>query len=741
MSTRAPLIVNCFTPRNRAPSSIEIQIYPEGKSEETVHRYRCIMKPLVVNEVNFYPRENAKLHHTDSYELVNAEDSKVAIVRRGQLFKGKVQFTRSYDEKSDLVQLVFTLGDSPAMATMGSMYLKRDAVVDKHAWSAKLTDVQKDTLYFEISTPVDVPVGCWALYVITRIKNSPAKEIYNYDQELYILFNPWNPEDQTYMEDSALLQEYVLNDVGKVWMGPVRTGSGKPWVFGQFDTDVLRAVMFMLHRSNMPLKQRGDPIRLCRTISKMVNANDEDGGILIGNWSGKYEDATAPFNWTGSVDIMQEYLKMNRSVAYGQCWVFACVTTTVCRALGIPSRLVTNVVSAHDTDCSLSIDKYYNEAMNDTSGDDSIWNFHVWNDVWMARPDLPSGYGGWQAIDATPQEKSEGKCQCGPASLEAIKKGELGMNYDVAFVLASVNADVLRWRKDPYSELGYSVVETSKDYVGQMVLTKKPLVFDPLGDEDCEDITDQYKYSEGSTAERVALMNGACHSERAKRCYELASKVKSDVSFKLRDIDAVNIGNDFRIVVDIDNKSEEPRNINAVLTATSVFYNGVRAEQVKTVQGKIFLGPYTHDEIVIDVTAEDYLPKLVEYCNMKISAMALVDETKQCWADDDDFRVMKPTINIKVNDNLVINQPREAFLSFLNPLDRTLTGCEFRVTSPGLAGRTVRVAAQDTLAKKRVVASLPVTPNTLGRIHIVATFTSNELKEITGAATVDVLEN
>ena len=39
---------------------------------------------------------------------------------------------------------------------------------------------------------------------------------------------------------------------------------------------------------------------------------------------------------------------------------------------------------------------------------DSIWNFHVWNDVWMARPDLPKGYGGWQCIDSTPQEASDG---------------------------------------------------------------------------------------------------------------------------------------------------------------------------------------------------------------------------------------------------------------------------------------------------------------------------------------------
>jgi transglutaminase 1 len=30
----------------------------------------------------------------------------------------------------------------------------------------------------------------------------------------------------------------------------------------------------------------------------------------------------------------------------------------------------------------------------------------------MARPDLPKGYGGWQAIDATPQETSDGEIHC-----------------------------------------------------------------------------------------------------------------------------------------------------------------------------------------------------------------------------------------------------------------------------------------------------------------------------------------
>lgn len=39
----------------------------------------------------------------------------------------------------------------------------------------------------------------------------------------------------------------------------------------------------------------------------------------------------------------------------------------------------------------------------------SCRTFHVWNECWMARADLPPGYNGWQALDATCQEKSKGK--------------------------------------------------------------------------------------------------------------------------------------------------------------------------------------------------------------------------------------------------------------------------------------------------------------------------------------------
>lgn len=65
----------------------------------------------------------------------------------------------------------------------------------------------------------------------------------------------------------------------------------------------------------------------------------------------------------------------------------------------------------------------------------------------MKRPDLaPGDYDGWNVVDATPQEVSGDIFQCGPASVKAIKRGEVLKPHDVIYVYASVNADVAYWK-------------------------------------------------------------------------------------------------------------------------------------------------------------------------------------------------------------------------------------------------------------------------------------------------------
>ena len=80
----------------------------------------------------------------------------------------------------------------------------------------------------------------------------------------------------------------------------------------------------------------------------------------------------------------------------------------------------------------------------------------------MARADLPPGYGGWQVIDATPQETSDGLYRTGPSSLESVRRGEIGYMYDSAFVFSEVNADVVHWQLDEKSNLGWKKIKTNK---------------------------------------------------------------------------------------------------------------------------------------------------------------------------------------------------------------------------------------------------------------------------------------
>lgn len=83
-----------------------------------------------------------------------------------------------------------------------------------------------------------------------------------------------------------------------------------------------------------------------------------------------------------------------------------------------------------------------------------------------------------------------GVFRCGPASVNAVKNGEVYLPYDTGFVFAEVNGDRVYWDvEDDDGSMRAAYVDTNS--IGKFISTKEPGVDARL------DVTNAYKYPEG----------------------------------------------------------------------------------------------------------------------------------------------------------------------------------------------------------------------------------------------------
>ena len=63
-------------------------------------------------------------------------------------------------------------------------------------------------------------------------------------------------------------------------------------MYGQQEGEVLPAVCRLLELARLPLLDRASPVAVCRALSAAINSN-EDRGVAVGRWDGKYEAGVA----------------------------------------------------------------------------------------------------------------------------------------------------------------------------------------------------------------------------------------------------------------------------------------------------------------------------------------------------------------------------------------------------------------------------------------------------------------
>uniref|UniRef100_A0AAQ5X2Q2 protein-glutamine gamma-glutamyltransferase n=1 Tax=Amphiprion ocellaris TaxID=80972 RepID=A0AAQ5X2Q2_AMPOC len=442
--------------------------------------------PLSVENVDMSQQINKPKHYTTAY------DTQSLVVRRGHEFMVRVTFNRELVQQDDF-QLEFLIGSNPS-ANKGSLVVVTFGSRRGGPWAGRIVEMQGGSVLLSVTPSATAIVGKYRTYVAISVGSGMQRTKRNAATDLYMLFNAWCPQDPVFLPDESERMEYVLNDTGVIYQGSMGAIVTRSWGYGQFEYGILDACIYILDSSRMPIYNRGNIIKVVRKGSAMINSQD-DNGVLVGNWSNDYSMGVAPTAWTGSVTILQQYANTGVPVCYAQCWVYAGVFCTFLRCLGIPTRVITNFSSAHDNTGNLKTDLIFK--MDGTpdrrATRDSIWNYHCWNECWMVRPDLPAGYGGWQVVDSTPQETSDGHFRCGPAPVAAIKEGNLCHPFDCGFVFAEVNSDVVFLKKDRYGTM--EVFKVDKTHVGQGLFTKA------LGSDQYMNVTHTYKHPEGSEAD------------------------------------------------------------------------------------------------------------------------------------------------------------------------------------------------------------------------------------------------
>ncbi|XP_049555695.1 protein-glutamine gamma-glutamyltransferase E isoform X2 [Orcinus orca] len=679
---------------------------------------------------------NEQAHHTDKFS------SQELVVRRGQLFYMSLTVYRCLGCNRTATFTAST-GPYPSESAKTKAVFPLSKRISGTGWGAQLLNNKNNVLSISILSPADAPIGRYTLSIeISYEGNDSTMEVGTF----ILLFNPWLQADSVFMSNHDEREEYVQEDAGVIFVGRTSYISVIGWNYGQFEEGILNICLSLLDNSlnfrrdpATDVARRDDPQYIGRVLSAMINAND-DYGVVSGNWSGNYVGGQDPRNWNGSVEILKRWQSSGfRPVRYGQCWVFAGTLNTALRCLGIPSRVITNFNSAHDTDKNLSVDVYYDPRGRPIDkGSDSVWNFHVWNEGWFARTDLSPSYSGWQVLDATPQERSQGVFQCGPASVIALREGNVDWDYDMPFIFAEVNADRITWIYNASTgslKKNFSNTRT----IGKNISTKA------VGSNSRMDVTEKYKYPEGSSQERQVFEKALGKLQPSMSLRATSARVFSreerepSISGKFKITDILTVGKEVNMALMLRNLTGDSKTVTVNMTAWTIVYNGTLVHEVWKESVTLSLGPNEEIQHPVKIAYALYEKYLKADNMIRATAVCEISDETEVVVERD-IILENPTLTLEVLDQARVQKPVTVQILFSNPLDELVKDCKLIAEGSGLLQGTLEIDMPNLSPREQSQVDFEILPTRSGTKQLLVNFSCNKFSAIKGMLPIKVVE-
>ncbi|NXX96557.1 EPB42 protein, partial [Centropus bengalensis] len=692
---------------------------------------------LSIRKCDFNITMNNNNHHTEEISTERL------IVRRGQPFIITVSFSvpvHNHLQQLKRTFLTVQTGSHPSKADGTQIEFPISRLGNQKRWSAALEEQDPCFWTISVNTPANAPIGQYALLF-------HASKSHCLLGNFTLLFNPWCQDDEVFLHNEAQRQEYVLNQEGVIYWGTENAVLAQPWDFSQFEKDIVDICFTLLdvgqrHQRDKDGTQRRSPVSVCRTVAAMLNC-DEFRGILTECETGQYADGTPPSKWLGSSPILQQWVASQcRPIRYGQCWVFAAVMCSVLRCLGIPTRVVTGFTWAHNTNSSLRVDEYYDEDGTLLTQDKNarVWTFHVWNECWMARADLLPKYSGWQALDATCQEKSKGPSFCGPAPVQAIKEGDTEVDYDACYFFAAINAKCQIWIQEADDTLKPALGSTK--YLGNNISTKG------VGSERCEDITHNYKYPEGSFQEKQVLEKAyrkrkklrTIRSSSETQFISISAALEEPVNLfiHLQSKSSLQLGEDISLSIQVFNHSGGEKATRLVVGAQSIHYNGVPAALLWKEEFHFALKSNDATKMQVSVPYSQYREELGEDHVLRLTATLRDEDSLNIYFAQEEISICNSPLTIEFPEEMVQYQPGTAKIRLQNPLTEPLEKCAIVLAGRGLIYRQRKYRLGPVQPKSIQDLQIPFTPTEAGPRRLTVHLTCPQLQSLKSYKTIDI---
>ncbi|RWS26078.1 protein-glutamine gamma-glutamyltransferase 5-like protein [Leptotrombidium deliense] len=254
--------------------------------------------------------------------------------------------------------------------------------------------------------------------------------------------------------------------------------------------------------------------------------------------------------------------------------------------------------------------------------------------------------------------------------------------FETAFLYMEINADEVHWKNGQFDS-AYT------NTIGLVVVTKG------VGNYDLLDITDTFKFEEGSREERESYIKATKALKINATSLHYRPTARSVHRFTVKPTiempQVSKLGSTVPIVVVVKNPSNKKNVVSVGLKVTSTYYSATdgsvilkaRKDNVEVPSGGV-------NKVIFQVKPEQYLEKLKDFFTNRVEAV-VTNANGFVEYTDKHLAFATPVIKVDCPEEAKVGEPFLVYAEFVNPLNMVLADCYFNVEGQRIGRQKVIV--------------------------------------------------